>query len=984
MKLLTSSKLKHNLLSFVEIWSLIHDQISARTFNYCSKTLVKNYFKDNTPSDQPIARIFGSGKNVVIQCPVNHLLKLADGSKVDTTANTKRNTFKCKRVKPGEFAYINKLNQSFETCAPDTCPKSSPVAAKITEWEVTENPDSYLLEFAFEREQFRQLADDQKYDPKNGWTMALMLKPQQYDLDPETDLFIYSPNAENLNLDTSGQFVTLTSNSYNFDLRASTSRGKLAHDQLFKFLLHVRTLNNAVLPNLKFKPVAKFFNGKFTNLACLLNDQVTAARLDGSKFVENLELAPVYFSHYTMSQEPNICSESQKQEPDSESSDPQIPVSDLEIGQLTDDDYCSIFTDYREFYCQEQKKGVWTWNSAPGAHCQYWYTTANGEYASMCQRFQTCYANPVMKTCDAVITNRFDTTVDCSTLVGEDQHLCQRYHHCTYTWNEETGAGCKNKPEGEFTTDPTRVEVTTESLYNDIPDERGRYTDDDWCYLYQNKRDFPGIRKFEDFCYRNDQGDVLYRTDKSGGDYCNLFSPRNNPGSESEMAFMCHKFRSCDSVGDFENLAQFVCDARVMTRYNRGYANDDMICSFVGEYIPEFCDGSNYTGFVPGLFCPYLTDDEGLSICAQAESCEYLWDRKNGASCKTRVFLPVLPVMPSDVIPVPEKPEVPVEYALPSFGTQFPTTSGFSSGAFLSAALNIVHSATFKGYGGTGGGAYFWDPEVMAKMGKIDPLSNLMDKRVILHHGINDTTVEVKEGYINADFWQNAIGLSEDQLNVDYLGTDNGHTVPSIYHEGYGVENLSENYPGYDWSVSVICWLYPDLNCLDSGIPSRGGSALNVISKAGFTGELKTFSQEEFCYEYADQTCSDIYMSPEGHYYVPEICADKNSNCKLHFVLHGCTLTALNVGTEYMTRLTMFELADKFGIVMVIPSSHNYELGYDLSGCWNNEGYLGTGFSAGTQDNPQFKVIKGMVDRMMAPYNYVPEEKSFWDSLFSN
>lgn len=327
--------------------------------------------------------------------------------------------------------------------------------------------------------------------------------------------------------------------------------------------------------------------------------------------------------------------------------------------------------------------------------------------------------------------------------------------------------------------------------------------------------------------------------------------------------------------------------------------------------------------------------------------------------------------MPGYVAPIPETPNVPKDYSLPSFGTQSPTTSGFSSGAFLSAFLNVIYSATFKGYGATGGGDYWFDPASFEDDGLVDPISNLKDKRIIIHHGQYDDIVPVTAAIKNAEFWRNKVGLSDDQLNDDYVGINNGHTYPSAFYY-YFVENLENSYPNYDFSVSVICWLYPDLGCQDSGIPSRGGSAFNVIEKAGYTGTLKTFSQEEFCVKYAKQSCLDIYMSSEGHYYVPKKCEDPNSNCKLHFVLHGCGLTAMNYGTGYMRTLTMFELADKFGIVLIMPSAHNYDNGGTLYGCWNTNGYVGLGLNYMTKDNLQFQVMKAFADRLMAQHNYVP------------
>ena len=65
----------------------------------------------------------------------------------------------------------------------------------------------------------------------------------------------------------------------------------------------------------------------------------------------------------------------------------------------------------------------------------------------------------------------------------------------------------------------------------------------------------------------------------------------------------------------------------------------------------------------------------------------------------------------------------------------------------------------------------------------------------------------------------------------------------------------------------------------------------------------------------------------------------------------------------------MFELADKFGIVLLIPSANNFDNGETLTGCWNTNGYLGTGHIFMTKDNPQMKVYKGMLDRLMGEWD---------------
>lgn len=155
---------------------------------------------------------------------------------------------------------------------------------------------------------FTSYANKGSYDPKDGWSMALSFSHGNLtDLDPK-NLAMTSPNVDNLNLDGSGQLITFTSNDYNFDLTKKSdtsnnkqSRGKLVGESNFNLFLNIKALNGEKLPYLKFNPSVKFFNQKYQNLGCLVDDDLTAELVDGSKFNEAAGLSETYFSHVLMS-----------------------------------------------------------------------------------------------------------------------------------------------------------------------------------------------------------------------------------------------------------------------------------------------------------------------------------------------------------------------------------------------------------------------------------------------------------------------------------------------------------------------------------------------------------------------------------------------------------------------------------------------------------------------------------------------------------
>jgi len=416
---------------------------------------------------------------------------------------------------------------------------------------------------------------------------------------------------------------------------------------------------------------------------------------------------------------------------------------------------------------------------------------------------------------------------------------------------------------------------------------------------------------------------------------------------------------------------------------NSGYKqyNGDMFCAYSKSNY--FCNHNTASGTwtykfgeKDGRFCQYM-GGEDLSMCTQFYVCESVGDGGNSwPNCR-----PASDVYPVDDIKVIEPPklipgqvDLSLNNRLPDFraDSNSPTTSGFSSGAYSSTLLHSIYSERIFGIALTGGGPAYWNEysAIHANLAQNDKVDNplfMKQSRVFIQHGINDDVVNISEGYKAKEFYEKYVGLVEGQNLKTVFDMNALHVYPS---NKYGLVDNDCNVRGspwavnncnYDMSTDMITFLYPDL---DKSIQvSKTPNASKNLAK------LKEFSQEEFC-QLSAKNCLEIHMSSTGYYYAPPNCYRNNSNCKVHMSIHGCTLSHENVGTGYMERIGMIEVADAYDIIMIFPHNKfdrpedNLAYGDDLGGCWNTHGYLGVK-DYRTRDNPQMKALFGMLLRAM-------------------
>lgn len=297
------------------------------------------------------------------------------------------------------------------------------------------------------------------------------------------------------------------------------------------------------------------------------------------------------------------------------------------------------------------------------------------------------------------------------------------------------------------------------------------------------------------------------------------------------------------------------------------------------------------------------------------------------------------------------------------------TVSGLSAGGFMASQLHYAFSENIKGAAIFAGGPFYCAKASMttattacmsvpisistaalelkasqlASKGEIDSLDNLKDSKVYLYSGTKDTVV--KTGVMKA--------------------------AEKMY-EKYGADVVTE------FTVpSEHCFPTDDFgkSCGHFGSPYINNCDYNGAEKA-FTqlyGDLKptTTQNTDNLIEF-DQTAyftanKSISMGSKGYVYVPTACQN-GEKCKLHISLHGCQMTLADIGTQYITKIGINEIAEANNIVVLYPQVKKSILSpLNPEGCFDWWGYTTPGVlpiansdKYTTKSGPQMAAIWGM------------------------
>lgn len=289
------------------------------------------------------------------------------------------------------------------------------------------------------------------------------------------------------------------------------------------------------------------------------------------------------------------------------------------------------------------------------------------------------------------------------------------------------------------------------------------------------------------------------------------------------------------------------------------------------------------------------------------------------------------------------------------------TVSGISSGAFMAVQLGTAYSSQIKGVAAIAGGIYGCSEgkiDIAAKIcmenpdslkaekfvelakthyqnGLIDNPAYLAQQRVFIVHGTEDKTILPAASFKLEEFYR------AFQINprLEY-GLKMGHGFPS-------------NHGKNDCEVSRFPWLN---NCHYEAAKEILETFYGPLKKpAGkdLSGELITIDQSKFAK-------ADAKMLSYGNLYIPAVCRDKKSQCRLHIALHGCLQGPQVAQNAFIMDADYNAWADENKIVILYPAAALSTV--NPNGCWDWFGYTGEDYAV--KSSSQMTAIMGMVQRL--------------------
>jgi len=296
------------------------------------------------------------------------------------------------------------------------------------------------------------------------------------------------------------------------------------------------------------------------------------------------------------------------------------------------------------------------------------------------------------------------------------------------------------------------------------------------------------------------------------------------------------------------------------------------------------------------------------------------------------------------------------------------SVSGLSSGAYMAVQFQVAFSADVMGAGVVAGGPYycakgrlsnallrctstslgqpdgaalFREARRFASQGRIDGIANLADDRVYIFRGTQDKIVDPAVFAATRDFYR-AAGLAADAIVlVDSIAAGHGFVTAD-----HGVACAATDSPfindcDYDQAGAILASIYGELS----------------PPVARLSGRILEFDQGEFVSQPASHSMSNL-----GYVYIPTVCEEGDSGCRLHIVFHGCKQSRADIGDQFYRRTGYNRWADANGIVVLYPQAVSGS--GNPNGCWDWWGYDGADYH--TRNGTQVAAVKAMVTRLVS------------------
>lgn len=300
------------------------------------------------------------------------------------------------------------------------------------------------------------------------------------------------------------------------------------------------------------------------------------------------------------------------------------------------------------------------------------------------------------------------------------------------------------------------------------------------------------------------------------------------------------------------------------------------------------------------------------------------------------------------------------------------TVSGISSGAYMAQQFHLAFSSKVSGVGILAGGTFYcsggnvfkalkgcmkteWglpsvqdsleEVQKLARERKVDQLKNLLEAKVYILHGTNDSVVDPRIADITVETYQR-LGVSDANIVFENK-LPSGHAFPT---EGFGnsCETPSES-PFIssckrDVAGEILNHLIGNLRPKKVARPDR----LFSFDQSVFFDRLNSFR---------------LSMHDMGLVYVPQQCSLNGSQkCRIHVAFHGCLQTLEDIQTSYATNTGYNSWAEANKIIILYPQAkRNYLIG-NPNGCWDWWGYSSYDFH--NKNGPQLKVVAEIVEAL--------------------
>ena len=271
------------------------------------------------------------------------------------------------------------------------------------------------------------------------------------------------------------------------------------------------------------------------------------------------------------------------------------------------------------------------------------------------------------------------------------------------------------------------------------------------------------------------------------------------------------------------------------------------------------------------------------------------------------------------------------------------TVSGISAGGYAAVQAHVALSGTISGAAVVAGGPYHCAEGSIfhalgrcisgsaleaaplveatrsaASAGTIDPIESLSNDRVWLFHGKADPIVDVAVTMALRDFY--ASFLPEQSIAVvDNIPVTHGWPTQD---QGAACQEMGGDYINacdYDAAGELLQQLYGPL----SQPTTARKDGLQVLDQASVVPEGGNFADS-------------------GFVYVPQDCAEKANECRLHLAFHGCRQGNEFIEDRFARMSGLNEWAESNRIIVLYPQVSKSLM--NPQGCWDWWGYTGADY----------------------------------------